>query len=284
MSKAKQELRAGMYIFLLTEKIKPLSPDREPYQPLKSLSPTALVWDDVSDPEKPRPRNVRVLDGVDTIFVDEQLEMKSVDNKWAEANAWRPAFNFGKCILYAPQDEQKIRALMMRDEFKDKKVRRNQAAVIKYELANPEMLAKTNIEAEKIKKLALDRAWEGIDAGVDTFAEHAKYLGVVYEVNGVRRSDDEIKTDYLNKAKNDPVTFNKHYNSPMAKTTVAVKDAIAAGTIVIDTQTGQATWGDSKTAICPIDLTKTDPSVSVIEFATSEKGKKFLDKLLSAKK
>lgn len=269
----KIELREGQYVFRLLNKIKPNIEGAPPYQPKKTLPETNIVWDD----ETNRVRSVRVVDGVGSIFVDEQIESK-IDQKWAQENAWSPTFINGVCTLNFPQDEAKIRAMMLLDGFNGKARKRTPGAVAKFELVNNDQLAASDFDYFAEKKKASDRAFAAIK-NFESIKAHAQYLGIAFK-DGIRdRTEKEITTDYLRKADTDPVTFNKHFDNPLIELSFLIRTAVTNGTIDITSSKGEAKWGDTKTTICKLDLTKADQVDSIVEFATSPDGKKFIDKL-----
>lgn len=268
----KLELRDGSYLFQLTNRIVPNVPGGSPFQPKKQLQNTHIVFDEDTN----RVRSVRVIDGVDSIFVDEQIE-KKIDEKWAIENSWAPVFIQGVLRLAYPQDRNKITAMLMLDGCKSKMVKRNPGANALFELVNTEQGAKTELDFFFVRKKAEDAAFEAIK-NYPSIIAHAKHLGIPFMDGSRERLESEIKADYLRKASTDPVTFSKFLDNPLVILGYELQQAIADGTVNVTEKKGTAIWGATKVDICEIDLTR-NPLDSLVEYATSAEGKKFLDQL-----
>lgn len=272
----KKKMRNGLYVFTLTEKIQPLIKDVPPYQPKKTLPPTEVVYDE----DRNIVRKVRYIDGIDTIFVDEQQERK-IDEKWANENAWAPEFVYGSLSLLYPQDELKIQRLMISDRCKNKKIKRNQSATSIFELVNTDEASQQTLDRLDEEFKATSRAREAVKSFAAIEA-HAKYLGIKYiDSFGLEREPRDIMVDYLQKAKSDPVTFNKTFDSPIVRASFLVRKAVDEGTINVTKVRGEARWGDSDSVITTYDVNK-DPVAQLVDYSTSEEGQKFL-KMLSTK-
>jgi hypothetical protein len=259
------ELREGDYTFLLSQKIDPATKDRPPYQPYKELSPSAMAF----DPTLKVKRKIRVVDGAPTIFADEQIEKYKLDNKWCDDNAWRPAFVFGVLRLNYPIDSLKLQALMMRDDFGGKESR-DQNVIVKFDLENKEIQSKSNLDFAEQKSKAMAAAFEAIK-DFDSIEAHATHLGIVY----AGKTPDQIKEEYVKKAETDPVVFLKHMASPVSGIQLAIKKAIEAGVIDLESVKGEAKWKDTGTTITKVSIEK--PLESLFDFAL--KNVKFTNKL-----
>jgi hypothetical protein len=272
----KKKMRNGIYVFTLTEKIQPLIKDVPPYQPKKTLPSTEVVYDE----DRGMVRKVRYIDGIDTIFVDEQQERK-IDEKWANENAWTPEFIYGSLSLLYPQDELKIMRMMLSDKCKNKKTKRHQGTAHIFELVNTEEASQQTLDMLDEKFKAAGRAREA-SKNFAAIEAHAKYLGIKYKDSfGLDREPMDIIVDYLRKAEADPATFNKSFDSPMVQASYLVRKALEDGTINVTKVRGEARWSDSDSVITTYDVNK-DPFDQLVDYSTSEAGQKFL-KMLSGK-
>lgn len=259
------ELKAGKYIFQLTQKIIPQTPDQPPYQRKKGLPGKIQVFDEKTESL----RMVRVVPGSTSYWVDEQLE-KKIDDKRADENAWSPEFILGVLELNYPQDRMKIERMMLDDRYDGKKVKAESGRPNLYTMIDENANAVKNIDQMRLLREAENLAWAAIEKNFDAIEGHAKFLGIKY-LDGTRpKTQEEITVEYVNKAKEKPELFKKTINSPVVKMKAEIQAAIDGAAIDLGNVRGEACWGDTKAFICKIDLTR-EPVESLIEFASSGK-------------
>lgn len=213
------------------------------YPPSINLQNQDTLYDD----EKGTSRQARLLRGVTSIWLDDQ---KDITDKFADRN--RPELSFKNGQLTIPSHEKNmIQFLLLRSDFEGCK----HPAVnkkIKYRLIDTEGEESKKLEFKKKVKEAYDLAWK---TPMEELIPHAKFLGISFTNDkGLDKSDDALRTDYVDKAVSAADLFLRTYNNPKVKTYGLVKAAFEQSIIVyVD---GQAQWADTKSVICQIPYEK----------------------------
>jgi hypothetical protein len=267
------DIKPGEYIFELTQKIAPRFKDAPPYPPKKSLPPMINAFDEATNTV----RSLRAIPGVKELWVDDQRD-KKINEDWALNNAWRAEFIDGKLILNAPQDTVKIQRLFMDDGFDGKTLKADRNAPIVFTMINEVKDSEDYLAKGKEKKTATDRAMAAIEEGLYAYEAHARFLLIPFDDKGIARTEAQIAADYYRKAETDPVEFNKHYKSPLIDIQNLIVKGIQKGIIDTTSSRGEAKWKENGATICEVDLTK-KPVDALVAFATSEPGKKFIERL-----
>lgn len=274
MAESTQEitLREGKYVFQLTQKITPRIAGEPPYPRKADLRDRSLV----KDPVTGKNRFLRYVPGASSMWLDEQDKL---DATYAAMNAWKPVFDQGTLILSSPEDDEKIKVLMMRDDFDGKEGRISKEPPV-YTLVNKEQEYTNEVEfmqqRHKAEGIALAAEWPD-------FKSHAVYLGIALQENGRDREEVEVRGDYVKKATNNPALFLKSATSPVANITAQVKIALKSGVIDLGHVKNQAHWADTKALITVLDPKK-DPEEALVAFALSDKGTDLRKRLPSVSK
>lgn len=214
--------------------------------PHLGLESSQLVYDEDTGTN----RMARIIRGHSSIWVDEQ---KDIEQKYADRNKPNLTFVNGQLVIPAT-DANVVKFLLLRSDFEGCKhpaVNRK----TRYKLINTELDASKRLEKEKIIKDAYDKAWE---ASMDDLLPHAKYLGIsMTNDKGLEKSPDDLRADYVNKAKAQPDLFLRTFNNPKVKMYGLVRKAFESDIIVyVD---GQAIWNDTKVVICQVPHGKSAP-------------------------
>ena len=230
------------------------------------LKNTDVIYDEETNTE----RNIRYLEGVSTIYEDEQEHLSE-----AKKNQ-RPDIRFSKGFLRVPSNKPTLIKFLKSSNMFDKKTNRMSGSRAIYTMLNFEEQEEMEVAKTERKMDAMKMAME---APVEVFIPHAKFLGIKF-VNGygVERSERAVRVDYLNYASNNPDTFIKTYNNPLVKVQYLVSKAVQVGMIDFSTMKGQAVWGDTKKFIAQIPDGK-DEITFLSEFSLTEKGKEFYAQL-----
>lgn len=270
-TKKLEDIKDGTYVFQLTNKIIPTSPTAPPFQRFKQLAANNVTFDD----DKKLTREIRVIEGMQTIFVDEQ----KLDKDIAEGRTWYPVFIDGVCTLNAPMDNLKILYMFKRNDYDEKSNRIGTKVV--YTLANKTVDAKDILEAMDMQDKASREAMDATD--IDAIKAHLMYLNVpIMDGFNQELSTVQLKIAYRQAAKANPAKFLKSLDNPAVEITKKVKEKIASSEIDLNKVKGQAHWGETGALITALDLTK-DPVDFLVEFAASANGKEFLKKLQNSK-
>lgn len=204
-----------------------------------SLDNCQVVYDDGIGAQ----RTARLLRGIHTLWMDEQKEL---DPKYVARNKPTLSFNNGQLHISASETNT-VKYLMLRSDFegcKNPTINRKP----RYKLLDTEAEETARLELKKRIKQASDLAW---DARMEKLIPHAKYLGISF-VNdkGFQKSEDALRTDYVNKAEAQPELFLRTFENPKVKMYGMVKTAFEKNQIIyLD---GQAMWTDTQAVICQV--------------------------------
>lgn len=261
----KKKAEPKEYVFQLVGKFYPNSPHSQ-YPENFMLKNTDVIFDDETGTE----RNIRYLEGVSTIFEDEQDHLS--DTKKNQ----RPDIRFVKGFLRVPSNKPTLLRFLKSSNMFDKKSNRMLNSRAIYTLLDFEAQEEVEIEKTERKMSAMKMA---MDAPAEVFLPHAKFLGIKF-VNGygVERGERAIRVDYLTYAERNPEVFIKTFNNPIVKVQYLVSKAMSVGMIDTSSIKGQAVWGDTKKFIAQIPDNK-DVLTFLSEFSLTERGKDFYAQL-----
>lgn len=264
----KKVKKPDFWVFQLTDTFYVTTPGKLPYPENYMIKNTDVIYDEESGTE----RNIRYLEGVSTIWENEQEHLSE------QKQRQRPDVRFVNGFLRVPSNKPTLYEFLKRSNM-------NGAVDSKKRMPGSRALYKElDFQAEEEKsmqkaELKLDAMKLAMDAPVELMVPHAKYLGVKFVNNqGVEIGEKAIRFQYLNIAEAKPDMFIKTYNNPLVKISYIVQKAMASGLIDTSTTKGQAIWGDSKSFIAQIPDGK-QPLEFLSEFCLTEKGKEFYSQI-----
>jgi len=254
------------YVFQLVGKYYVNSPYRLPYPENYMVKNTDVIFDEESGTE----RNIRYLEGVSTIYEDEQ------DHLSESKQRQRPDIRFTNGFLKVPSNKPSLIEFLLKSNMYDKKKNRMSGSIAVYTLLDFEAQEEKEVESSERRMDAMKMA---MDAPEEIMIPHAKYLGIKFiNQHGVERAIRAVRVDYLNFADKNPEAFIKSYNNPLVKVNYIVSNASKLGIIDTNSIKGQALWADTKKFIAQIPDGK-DPITFLSEFSLTEKGKEFFTQL-----
>lgn len=265
--KAKKAKTPDKYIFQLTQTFYVSSPGKLPYPENWIMKNEDVIYDEATGTE----RNIRYLEGVSTIWVDEQEHLSE------QKQRQRPDIRFVNGFLTVPANKPSLLEFMMKSNMNaDNKNRIEGATRPLYRWVNFQAEEEKSMQKAELKMDAMKIAME---APVEMMIPHAKYLNIKFTNNqNIERGERAIRFDYLGIAEKNPDMFIKTYNNPVVKTSYIIQKAMQVGLVDTSTVKGQAIWGDSKGFICQIPDGK--PALEFLaEFALTEKGKEFYSQI-----
>lgn len=253
------------YVFQLTAKFYSNSIYSQ-YPENYMLKNTDIIYDEDTKTE----RNIRYLEGVSTIWEEEQSHLSD-----AKKNQ-RPDVRFVKGFLRVPANKPSLIEFLTKSNMFDKKTNRMAGSRSVYTMLDFEAQEEKEIVKTERRMEAMKIA---MDAPEEIMIPHAKYLGVKF-VNsyGVERGNRAIRMDYIGVADKNSETFIKTYNNPLVKVQYLVSKAIQTNIIDVSSMKGQASWGDTKKFIAQIPDNK-DALTFLSEYSLTEKGKDFYAQL-----
>jgi hypothetical protein len=230
--------------------------------------------DDVFDEATGGTRRIRLLRGVNTIWMDEQ---EKVDKNFVDKNRMSITFIQGGIICDQVKDANIIKAARLMNGCEDNKNRIPGKKRSWYEW-NPAAQEREAFERElfenEVVKLALD-------APIATAKKHGLYLGCVFtDEQGRLRSDEGIKAIYVRKAKEQPKRFKDTFDTKEVEINYLIRAAILDAKIDITSKSGikWATGG----LICKLPHDR-QPVEYLVDFAmlSTDESKAFLERLQS---
>ena len=262
----KQAKKPEFYVFQLTQKFYVTSPGKLPYPENWLVKNADIIYDEETGTE----RNIRYLEGVSTIWEDEQEHLSE------QKKRSRPDIRFVNGYLRVPSNKPSLLEFLMKSNMNESNKSRMAGTKSLYKLLDFQAEEEKNLEKAETRMQAMKIAME---APLDMMIPHAKYLGIKFtNTQNVERGDKAIRFDYLDVADKRPDMFIKTYNNPLVKIQYVVQKAMASGLVDTSSVKGQAIWGDSKSFIAQIPDGKV-PVEFLSELCLTEKGKEFYSQI-----
>ena len=270
IEEVKKKKEPKEYIFQLIEKFYNTVSNypRPPYPETYFIRNADVIFDEESKME----RNIRYLEGVSTIFEDEQEHLSDFKKKQ------RPEIKFINGVLIVASNRTSLVKFLLASNMNEGNKNPIQGTRKIYKLLDFEAQEEQAIGKAETRMEAMKLAME---APVENMIPHAQYLGVRFKNQyGDDRGDKAIRVDYLDCADKNPDLFIKTYNNPLVKVEYSIRKAMSVNMIDVETSKGQAIWGDTKKFIAQIP-DRSDAVKYLSEFCLTEKGKDFYSQLKS---
>lgn len=228
--------------------------------------------DMIIDPDTGEPRTMRLLSGVNTVWMDEQ---KNIEEKQAGRMApQNMTFIDGKIEIPA-WDKTRLFFFLNNNKNGSNPNRKPGVQVI-YKLVNSDIVESDELSRAQKEYTAVQAA---MLAKHEDMIAHAKFLGIRFKNDyGIDRTDEGIRVEYIKKAKQNPDIFLKTIGSPTVRVNYWVRVAIEKNIITLTNIKGEAHWNDTKTLICKIPQDR-DNIEYLTEFCFTEEGKPFYETL-----
>lgn len=264
----KKKKEKQWYEYELTEKHFVPGNTRPPFPENYLIKNTDVIYDHISGTE----REIRYLEGVNTIWVDEQEKLSESKKKQ------RPELRFvwGKMRVPA-QKTALIHFLNVSNMNKANPNRMPESRAI-FKLVDEEAIEQANYKKFESEMNATELAKT---APYDIMLPHAKYLGInVKDKEGNFISEIALRPLYYNIANKMADTFIKTYSNPTVLSKFIIDRAVEKNIINFTHVKGQAVWSETKTFIVQIPDGK-KPAEFLAEFCLTEKGRDFYIELKS---
>jgi hypothetical protein len=258
----KKKKEKQWYEYELTEKHFVPGNTRPPFPENYIIKNTDVIFDHITGTE----REIRYLEGVNTIWVDEQEKLSDSKKKQ------RPELRFvwGKMRVPA-QKTALVHFLNVSNMNKANPHRLPESRAI-FKLVDEEAIEQANYKKFESEMNATELAKT---APYDIMLPHAKFLGInVKDKEGNFVSEIALRPLYYNIANKMADTFIKTYNNPSVLSKFIVDRAVERNIINLAHIKGQAVWSETKTFICQIPDGK-KPAEFLAEFCLTEKGRDF---------
>lgn len=228
--------------------------------------------DDVINPKTQKVERVRLLSGVDTIWLKEQ---KDVTEDFIRQN--RRSLIFEDKVLRVPSwDSTAIQFIEVSRHLVDNPNRKTGSKTEFYEW-NPQKQAELALKQRHQKVEAMKLAMT-IDE--DKMRKHALFLGVSFvDEVGMVKTSDSLRNDYVLKAEENPINFMETVESPLVHISYLIKKAIIDTKIDLGRESSKVYWATGG-FICSIP-SHMKAQAYLIEFASSgtQESKDFLSQL-----
>ncbi len=258
----KKKKEKQWYEYELTEKHFVPGNTRPPFPENYIIKNTDVIFDHVTGTE----REIRYLEGVNTIWVDEQEKLSDSKKKQ------RPELRFvwGKMRVPA-QKTALVHFLNVSNMNKANPHRMPESRAI-FKLIDEDAIEQANYKKFESEMNATELAKT---APYDIMLPHAKFLGInVKDKEGNFVSEIALRPLYYNIANKMADTFIKTYNNPSVLSKFIVDRAVERNIINLTHIKGQAVWSDTKGFIVQIPDGK-KPAEFLAEFCLTEKGRDF---------
>jgi hypothetical protein len=259
----KKPKQVQYYEFELVEKFQVNTVNQKfPFPENYMIKNTDLIY----DPETKSERNIRYLEGVNTIWVDEQEHLSEQKQKQ------RPEIRFVNGRFRVPFQKTALVDFLFKTNMNKANPNRLAENRAIFTLIDNEAIDKKNFEKLENEMNATEVAKT---AAYEIMLPHAQYLGVVVkDSNNDLLSERALRIKYYDVAKRMPDVFLKSYNNPIILAKFVIDRAIEAGLINLTQVKGQAIWSDTKAFIAQIPDGK-KPAEFLAEFCLTEKGRDF---------
>jgi hypothetical protein len=262
----KQAKKPDFHVFQLIQTFYVTTPGKLPYPENYLIKNEDIIFDEETGTE----RNIRYLEGVSSIWVEDQEHLSE------QKQRQRPDVRFVNGYLRVPSNKPSLLEFLKKSNMNVDVKNRMAGSKPLYKMLDFQAEESKNMEKAEIRMDAMRIA---MDAPLDMMIPHAKYLGIKFvNAQNVERGEKAIRFDYLNIADKNPDMFIKTYNNPLVKIQYVVQKAMASGLVDTSSVKGQAIWGDSKSYIAQIPDGK-EPLQFLAEFCLTEKGKEFYSQI-----
>jgi hypothetical protein len=264
----KKKKEKQWYEYELTEKHFVPGNTRPPFPENYLMRNTDVVFDHITGTE----REIRYLEGVNTIWVDEQDKLSDFKKRQ------RPEIRFVWGRMRVPaQKTALVHFLEVTNMNKGNKHRLPESRAI-FRLIDEEAVEQANYKKFESEMNATELAKT---APYDIMLPHAKYLGInIKDKEGNFISEIALRPLYYNMANKMAELFLKTYSNPTVLSKFIVDRAVEKSLVNLTHIKGQAVWSETKTFICQIPDGK-KPAEFLAEYCLTEKGRDFYIELKS---
>jgi hypothetical protein len=231
--------------------------------------------DDVINPKTGKMERIRLLTGVDTIWLKEQ---KDITPEYARMNQRNLSFVRGTKILRIPEyDHTALEFARLTRHNIGSPVNKTGSHFEFYEY-NPEREQQELLRKEELEiKMAI--LAQGMPA--DKMKKHAAFLGIrLIDDLGLPKSEEGLRREYMIYAKRNPEYFEKTVESKEVEVAWMVKRAILDSKLEIGREPGKVYWANGGGFIAAIPKNENIEQYLVnLALTNTEEGREFKDRL-----
>ncbi len=236
--------------------------------------------DDVLNPATGKVERMRLLAGIDTLWLKEQ---KDLTQDYVNQNRREIKFLRGQRLIQVPEYDTTLLTFLRLSSHnigsKSKKMG-SPYEFYEYDAAKEEKAAYEREDFE----LEMAIAAKGADA--EKMKKHASFLGIgLLNEMGLPKGEDGIRMEYVRYAKRNPKYFKDTLGSKEVEVGWMIRSAIVESKIEVGREVGKVFWANGGGMICVLPQ-QTDAIKYLIQLAmtNSEDGIRFLDQLQKIQK
>ena len=234
--------------------------------------------DDVINPKTGAVERVRLLSGVDTIWMKEQKDLTPDYVRQAQRNLVFP--RGARLLRISERDKTALEFASLTNHNIGNPKRKTGSRFEFYEY-NP---AKQQQEALNKELLEIEMSIEASEIGkkdVLAMRKHAIYLGIQpFDELGMPKTDDGIRKEYIVAAKRNPIKFRDSLRSKAVEINYLIRKAISGSLIDLGGQSGEIRWstGGYITRV-PVGRDTIEYLMEIALNTTSDEGQAFVTQL-----
>lgn len=231
--------------------------------------------DEVIDPKTKKPTRIRLVSGVDTIWVKEQKELT---DDYVRRNLRSIEFPRGQKFVAIPSWDKTAIEFCRRCRHNVGSPNRKTGSRFEFFEYNPKKQAEEQLKKELFEIEMVTLAGQ---SPIEFVRKHAAYLGIpMVDEYGYAKDDGAIRRDYVIYAKRNPVEFKKSMDTKEIEVTFMVRKCLSEQKIDLQTRPGIAVWAGNQTTICRMPPAG-DPVKHLVALAltNSNEGRDFMEML-----
>lgn len=231
--------------------------------------------DDVVNPKTNKMERIRLLAGVDTIWVKEQ---KDITADYVKMNQRNLSFVRGTKILRIPDYDHTALEFARLTRHNVGSPSNKTGSHFEFYEYNP---AKEQEELLRKENLEIEMAILAKEMKADKMRKHAAFLGIrLIDDLGLPKTDDGLRREYMVYAKRNPEYFQRTVDSKEIEISWLVKRAILDSKIEIGREPGKIYWANGGGMICVVPKTE-NPERYLVNLAltNTEEGRNFKEQL-----
>lgn len=232
--------------------------------------------DDVINPKTNKIERIRLLIGLDTIWVKEQGKELSPD--FIKENRRTLTFHRGAKILRVPESDTTALEFLRLCNWNIGNPKRKTGNRYEFYEYNP---AKQQEDALKKEMLEIEMAIQASNEEEESMKKHAAYLGIqMWDTYGFPKKADGIRSEYILAAKRNPARFKKTLGSKEVEVAYLINKAISENLIDLGGHSGSVAWAAGG-RICniPVGRNSMEYLVELALNSMSQEGKDFFNRL-----
>lgn len=232
--------------------------------------------DDVYNPKTKEVERIRLLSGINTIWLKEQ---KDITENYVKQNMRSIEFPRGVKIRRVAAHDKTMLEFMRLSNSNVGNPHRVKSSKFEFYEYDSSMAEKESLEKEEFE---LEMAILAKQAKPDEMRKHAAFLGIrmLNDITGEKKSEEGVRREYVIYAKRNPKYFKETLSSPQIEISWLVKRAIGESLIEIGREPGKIFWANGGGMIGVYPQGESPENILVqLALTNSEDGKRFKEQL-----